>query len=596
MRRAIIPLGIAGLAVVCFLPALSGEFLNWDDNVNFLDNPAYRGVGWPQIRWALTSVLFGHYIPLTRLSWNLNFALGGMDPFGYHLANLLLHAVNAVLCYYVARRLLAAVVSVGSQKARRQPDIQAGAAVTAIVFAIHPLRVEPVSWITARADLLCGLFALLAVWAYLWSVETDGPARPWPVLATALALAAALLSKGVALSLPAALFLLDIYPLRRLGQVRTWTMVREKTPILLVGLGGAMLVLQALRHGAVLTPSSTYGLVARACVAGYSFTQSLVRFIWPVSLSPLYEMPAPISPLDARFGLAMAAAVLITAALIVVRKRWPGGLAAWTYSLLVLAPTSLALRRGVDLAPDRYSYLAGLGFEVLVGGLVIKAIRLIQHGTVSRSLGHIAGLAGLAALAGLGTASWSLTHMWTDSETLWQWAVDLDPTCSICQGKLGESILGGHDGTARVREAEALFRRAIALRPDLPDAYFNLGTALVLQRRYPEAEEPLRVYIERAPQAAAGPERLGLLYLLEGRHEEAIPLLRSAFGRKPDASLLRGYLVQALDARARELVTQGLGDQADMLRNEAQTLGGARAAEQVRPDAVVPGLEPAARP
>ncbi len=592
IRRATIPLGIAGLTVMSFLPALSGGFLNWDDNVNFLDNPAYQGLGPEEIRWAFTSVLFGHYIPLTRLTWSLNFALGGLDPRGYHLVNVLVHAANAAIFYFVARRLLAAAAGGGSQDGRRQPEIRAGAAVAAIVFGIHPLRVEPVTWITGRADLLCALFALVAIWAYLRSVEVGGPARPRLVLVSALALAAALLSKGVALPLPAALFLLDVYPLRRLGRHRWWVLVREKAPLLLVGLAGVGVVLYALRYGAVLTEASTYGPLARVSAAGYSFTHSLVRFIWPVSLSPLYEMPASISLFEARFGLAVVAAVVTTVALIALRKRWPGGLAAWTFWALMLAPTSLAVRQGADLAPDRYSYLAGLGFAVLVGGVVPGTVRLVRRGALARPIARMAGVAGLAALMGLAAESWSFAQVWAQSESLWRWAVEVDPTCSVCQGKLGESVLGGPDGSARVAEAEALFRRAIALRPDLPDAYFNLGTALVIQGRYREAEDPLRSYMERAPRIATGPERLGLLYLLEGRHEEAIPLLRSAVIHKPGVVGLRGYLIQALEARARELGTQGRGGEAGELLAEVRALGGTQAGGKPRLDAVAPRPEP----
>jgi protein O-mannosyl-transferase len=594
IRRATIPLGIAGLTVVSFLPALSGAFLNWDDNVNFLDNPAYRGLGREQIRWAFTSVLFGHYIPLTRLTWSLNFALGGLDPWGYHLVNVLVHAANAAIFYFVARRLLAAAATGGAQDGRRQTEIRAGAAVAAIVFGIHPLRVEPVTWITGRADLLCALFALLAAWAYLRSVEAGGPARPGLVALSALAFAAALLSKGAALPLPAALFLLDVYPLRRLGRYGWWALVREKVSLLLVGLAGAGVVMYALRYGAVLTETSTYGPLARVCAAGYSFTLSLVRFIWPAYLSPLYEMPARITPAVPRFGLAVAAAVVITIVLTALRTRWPGGLAAWTFSALMLAPTSLAVRQGVDLAPDRYSYLAGLGFAVLVGGGVLGTVRLVQRGVLTRPIARMAGVAGVAALMGLGAASWSFAQVWAQSESLWRWAVEVDPTCSVCQGKLGESVLGGRDGTARIAEAEALFRLAIALRPDLPDAYFNLGTALALQHRYAEAEEPLRRYMERVPGAATGPERLGLVYLLQGRHHDAIPLLRSAFVRKPDSAELRGSLIQALEGRARELETQGRGGEAREFLAEARALGSGGAVGPAGPDAMAPRIAPGA--
>ena len=147
-----IPIAVGVLTVVCFLPTLSGSFLNWDDNVNFLDNPAFRGLGVEQLRWAFTSVLFGHYIPLTRLSWSLNYVLGGMEPRGYHLVNVLVHGINAATFFFVARRLLAAAGGTGGPRAGREPVLCAAAAVAALVFGVHPLRVEPVAWISGRAD------------------------------------------------------------------------------------------------------------------------------------------------------------------------------------------------------------------------------------------------------------------------------------------------------------------------------------------------------------------------------------------------------------------------------------------------------------
>jgi hypothetical protein len=544
-RRALIPIAVAALTATWFLPTLSGSVLNWDDNVNSLDNPAYRGLGVEQLRWAFTSVLFGHYVPLTRLSWRLNYVLGGMDPWGYHLVNVLLHGLNAATFYFVARRLLAAAVGAGGQAGRREPALCAAAAVAALVFGAHPLRVEPVAWISGRADLLCATFALLAGWAYLRAVEGEGSARPGPVLLSAAAFAAALLSKGGVLLLPAALILLDVYPLRRLSR-RGWrALLGEKIPLLLVMLVGAVVIVRAVREGAVLTQASEFGAVARISVLAHSFLVSVARFIWPLALSPLYEMPARVSVLESRFGLALGATVLITVVLILARRPWPGGLAAWTFSALMLAPTGMAVRMGADLAPDRYTYLSGLGFATLAGGAALTVIRLVHRGAIDPWRGWAAAAASLVAIAGLGATSWSFSQVWTQSETLWRWAVELDPDCGVCHGKLGESALGGPGGAARAVEAEGLFRRAIALRPDLPDAYFNLGTALVVQGRYAEAEAPLRSYRERV--------------LAE-----------------PDAHGLRSQRVQALRGHARELQARGRHAEADALLAEARALESAR--------------------
>ena len=586
--RALVPLGIAALSFVCFLPALSGTFLNWDDNLNFLENPDFGRSVSRAIHWAVTSTLFGHYMPITRLTWALNLAVGGMNPWGYHLANLLVHATNAAMVYVVARRLLAAATAGGDQTGRRRLDIVVGAAVSALVFGMHPLRVEPVSWITGRADLLCTLFTLVATWAYLRSVEREGPARPGWLLGAAAGLALALLSKGGALPLPAALLLLDVYPLRRTRRLGWGRLLVEKIPLLVVALAGAVVILQAVRSGAVLTQMASVGPVARATAAAYSFSLSLFRFVWPVSLSPLHEMPERIDVTDGPFALAVVAAVAITIGLAVLWRKWPGGLVAWIFSALMLVPTNLALRQGADLAPDRYSYLAGLGYAVVVGGGALAALHLVRRERLSRAMTWLMGVGAVAAVAVLGLASWSYSEVWTQSETLWRWAVDLDPACSVCHGKLGESVLTGPDGITHVAEAEGLFRRAIGLRPDLPDAYYNLGTALVLQGRYAEAEIPLREYMTRVPGAATGPERLGLVYLLEGRHVEAVPLLRSALGRKADSAALRGYLVQALEGASRQLRAEGRLEESEQLLAEARSLGGSAENVQVSPAVVGP--------
>ena len=589
IRRGLVPLAVAILTAAVFLPTLSGSFLNWDDNVNFLDNPAYRGLDREHLRWAFTSVFFGHYIPLTRLTWSLNWVLGGMNPWGYHLVNVLLHAANSALFYFVARRLLAAAVAGGAQAGRRGPDLCAAAAAAALVWGVHPLRVEPVAWITGRPDLLCASFLLLTTWVYLRATETEGPALRGLIWVASGTLAAALLSKGAALPFVGALLLLDIYPLRRLRRLGARPLVREKLPLLLVTLAGAGAVVYAVRQGAVLTQISEQGGLARLAAAAYSFLIAPFRMIWPAALSPLYEMPARINPLEPRFALALAGVVLVTGVLVALRARWPGGLAAWTFSVLMLAPTSGVVRQGADLAPDRYTYLSGLGFAVLVGGGLLGLIGLLRRGRLTSFTGWSTALAGLIAVVGLGITSWSYSLVWTDSETLWRWAVEVDPDCSVCHGKLGESALGGPAGQRRAAEAEGLFRRAIALRPDLPDAYYNLGTVLVLQGRYADAEAPLRSYMERAPRSASGSERLGLVYLLQGQYEPALPLLRAAFVLKPRTPDLRHYLVQALEGQARALQARGRGGEAETLLAEVRAVSGLSPEE-------TPASRPSSRP
>src|SRR5262249_45384134 len=259
-----------------------------------------------------------------------------------------------------------------------------------------------------------------------------------------------------------------------------------------------------------------------------------------------------------------------------MRRRWPAGLAAWTFSILMLASTTSAVRKTTDLAPDRYSYLAGLGFALLAAGPLLGVLRLAASGVLAPPMAWITVAAGLVAIGGLGAESWSYAQVWREPESLWRWAVELDPACSVCHSKLGESVLGDPAQLARAAEAADLFRRAIALPPDHPHAYFNLGTALIVQARYGEAEAPLRSYLERVPRSADGPERLGRLYLLERRYEAAIPMLRTALTRNPGMPGLRGYLADALHRPARELEANGQRVDAGLLMVEFPGLGAGR--------------------
>jgi Flp pilus assembly protein TadD len=530
--RLLLPPLVFLITGAVFLPALRGEFLNWDDSVNFVANPHYRGLGWPQIRWMLGATLMGHYIPVTWLSFGLNYALGGMNPWGYHVGNLLLHAANATLVYLIARRLFAAARGGGSSIGATTGPIMVAAAFAALVWSIHPLRVESVAWITERRDVLCGLFFLLAVLAYLKGLEHGGSLRPvWQGLSLA-AFAAALLSKAAAMPLPAVLLLLDLYPLRR-GGAGWKRLAIEKLPYAVLATATAVVALIALPRGASVTSYESYGATARVGMVAYSLIFYPIKFVLPVRLSPMYELPARVDLLSWPFLPALLGLVGVTAALVLGRTRWPGGLAAWIYSALMVLPVSGVVHAGSQLVNDRYSYLSGIGFAALAGAGVLGVLRLRERGGATMTtVSVLVGGAALIVLT-LGLAAWTQTQAWRDSETLWRWAVEMDPACSLCHGNLGSALTSAELGQARLDEAEVHLRQAIALRPDNPIPHFNLGTLLSVRTRYDEAEAAFRRYLELQPGSPTGLGRLGLLYLLRGRLDEAVPLLLRARGLPP---------------------------------------------------------------
>ena len=533
LRLLLLPL-VFLITVTVFLPALRGEFLNWDDSVNFVANPYYRGLSWPQIKWMLGATLMGHYIPVTWLSFGLNYALGGMNPWGYHVGNLVLHAGNATLVYLIARRLLAAALGGGSQSGHTAGPLVMAGAFAALVWGVHPLRVESVAWITERRDVLCGLFFLVAVLAYLKGLERGGDLRPsWRALSLA-AFAAALLSKAAAMPLPAVLLLLDAYPLRRWGA--GWRRLAvEKLPYAILAAATAVVALIALPRGAGVTSYESYGPISRVGMVAYSFMFYPIKFIVPVRLSPMYELPARVDLGSWPFLPALLGVAGVTAGLVLWRTRWPGGLAAWTYSALMVLPVSGVVHAGSQLVNDRYSYLSGIGFAVLAAAGVLGVLRLRERGRATMTTVSVLGAGAALVVVTLGFAAWTQTQVWRDSETLWRWAVEMDPACSLCHGNLGSAITTAELGRARLDEAEAHLRRAIELRPDNPIPYFNLGTLLSVRTRYAEAETAFRSYLELLPGSPAGLGRLGLLYLLQGRIEDAVPLLQRARGLTPAA-------------------------------------------------------------
>src|SRR5713101_1363459 len=216
------PLLVGVATVVPFLPALPGDF-NWDDVANLVENPYYRGLGWANLRWMFTSFHLGHYIPITWLTLGLDYVLWGMSPWGYHLTSLVLHAINAVLFYLLAYRLLDLGIAPLPQRSSLSGDggasgqiggpgvaLPLGAAFAALLFAVHPLRVESVAWITERRDLVAGLFSLLTVHAYLIGYRRGTPARlsaGWYSVAVGL-FGLAVLSKSSVVGLPLALLAL----------------------------------------------------------------------------------------------------------------------------------------------------------------------------------------------------------------------------------------------------------------------------------------------------------------------------------------------------------------------------------------------------
>jgi protein O-mannosyl-transferase len=548
--RWVVPALLPLVVVAVFPLAVLGKF-QWDDYPLLVDNSAYRGLAWSNLRWMFSTNLMGHYMPMTWITYGLDYILWGLDPFGYHLTNLALHAANTTLVYAVALRLFRAVWV--RARGDGADSLRIGAALTALFFGVHPLRVESVVWITERLDLLCGLFYLLAILMYLRAVEAEstdaGKSRRYYWAAVGM-FVLALLSKSMAVTLPAVLLVLDAYPLRRLrpgvhgwATPGPWRIWQEKLPFLLAGALVGMVAFRALLSFAPATSWDRLGLLERVAVSAYSVAFYLWKALLPLGLSPLYELHLPVRAFDWRFLLSGVVVLLITGVAFALRHRWPGLLAVWISYGVMLFPVVGIFHKGHQIAADRYSYLPGIAWALLAGGAVVLALRTY------RSAGHraLAVILVFSTIPLLAFATWRQVNIWQDGVTLWRHAVGLDPASPIAVSNLGWEL------RARGELAEAVeqSQRALLLRPDYAEAHLNLGLARAAQGRAAEAERHLRRALEITPRSTPAQSGLGSLLEAEGRVDEAIGHFRQALQINPRSAGAHNNLGVALTRSGR---------------------------------------------
>src|SRR5437867_6146782 len=541
--RWLAPLLVALFTLAAFLPALQNQFVNWDDKDNFLDNPHYRGLGWTHLRWMWTTHL-GHYIPLTWMTLGLDYLLWGMNPVGYHLTNLLLHAANAVVFFFVVRRILTLALPSPSERGHA---LAVSAGFAALVFAIHPLRVESVAWVTERRDVFSGLFYLLTILVYLRACEQGARGRGWYWLSVA-AFVGALLSKSMVVNLPVVLLILDVYPLRRLGGTIGWwseearRVYVEKIPfVLLAAAASAMAVIAQLSARAAV-PLAHLSVPGRLAVSAYGLSFYLWKMAVPVNLSPLYEAPRTLNFGATPFLLSYGLVLTITAFVLALRRRVPGLPAAWLAYIVILLPVLGIVQSGPQIAADRYTYLAGLGWAILAGAGLLFCGRASRRSTTGTPITWpIAGVA-ICAVAGLAVLTWNQAQIWHDSERLWTHALATYPQTSMAQNNLG-AVLADQ---GKRHEAGGHYRQAVQVKPDYALAHYNLGDALAQQGKLPEASEHYHQALQLRPNYAEAHNNLGLALAQQGKMAEASDHYRQALRIMPNDVEVHNNLGRAL--------------------------------------------------
>lgn len=520
------------ITFLVFLPALRNGFVYWDDDVNFLQNSNYRGLGWVQLRWMFTTFHLGPYQPLSWMTLGADYVLWGMNPAGYHLTNMLLHALNGSLFYALSLRLLVASTSQPETDDTRT-RLHAAAALSALLFSVHPLRVESVAWITERRDVLSGAFYLTTFLLYL-----KGRRR--------LALAAfglSLLSKGIGVTVPLTLALLDIYPLKRLSpDLRLWpsreglVVWREKIPFFLLAAAAGTAGFWGQRDPERMRSLSEYGILERLAAASHSAAFYLWKTVVPLKLMPLYELPIHLDPFSPPFALSAIALTAMSALLWRQRVRWSAAATAWAYYLLTLAPVSGLVQFGTQLAADRYTYLACLAWPLLAAGAWLRAPR--------RGEANALAIAVLLAFAALTRPQ---IKIWRDSESLWGHVLSIKPDQALAHVNLGWFL-----AKMGLRErAVEHYRRALQLEPAHAYAHNNLGLALMDAGKPDEALGHFRAALGTGEGRPLIHNNAGLALARLGRMSEAASHFGRALAGQPGYAEAHSNLGAALAAQGK---------------------------------------------
>jgi tetratricopeptide (TPR) repeat protein len=508
LRDGLAAVALAIVTFTVFIPALRCGFINFDDPNYVLQNePVSSGITLDGVRWAFTTFTQANWHPLTWLSLQLDASIWGAKPFGFHLTNVVLHAANAALLF------LALWALTGSFRR---------AAVVALLFAVHPLRVESVAWVAERKDVLATFFGLAALRAYAGYVRSPSAGRS---LLVAVLFAFSLMSKPTLVTLPCLLLVLDWWPGGRVQTSRDWTrLIVEKLPLFGLAIASSVVTYLAQVQGGALKLESISPAV-RAGNAAVSYLAYLVKTIWPTQLAVFYPHPglfgSGLEPVLVTGSLVLLAAA--TAAALRFRSRAPYLLAGWLWYLGTLVPMIGLIQVGGQAYADRYSYFPQIG--VLIA-LCWGAADL------ARARPRTAAAFGAAAALVLAALTWQQQSYWRDSVTLWEHDLRVTAASPPALYNCGEAL----QSQGRLDEAAARFRKTLELDAKDSDACFHLGMILQMQGRLDEAASRFETVCQLNPRSREAHSRLGDIYFRRGRNDDSARQYEMALELEPARS------------------------------------------------------------
>jgi len=517
-RALIFAAVLAAVTILAYRPAWHGGFL-WDDDDYVVNNELLTAPhGWQRIWFSLDSP--SQYFPLTYSTFRIEHALWGLNTTGYHWVNLLLHVGNALLVWAVLARLGVP-----------------GSWLAAAIFALHPVQVESVAWITERKNVLMGFFFLLTLLAWIAFVDKR-TRRQWIFYCLALIFyVLALSAKATACTLPAALFLIlwlqkKPITLRRLMQI---------VPFVVVGIGMGLLAVwwERYHQGTNRAVFTFLSPIERILVASRAVWFYVSKILWPSNLTFIYPR-WNISPVDLFAYVWLLAGVAACVAIYLLRRYFGRSVeVAAAFFVAALSPVLgfiMLFTFRYTFVADHYQYLACIGPIALASaGIASLSDKFTQYRTVIVS-------AAVLIVAALGTLTWRQAATYTDIETLWRTTLAKNPECWMAHTNLGLVLFQ----KGQIDDAIAHYRSALQMQPDWWDAEYNLGAALLAKGQVDEAILHGEKAVAMRPADPDAQVSLANLLLQKGRVDEAIAHYQEAITVRPDDFFARYHLGHAL--------------------------------------------------
>jgi tetratricopeptide (TPR) repeat protein len=499
------------------MPSLDNDFVNRDDPAYVTNNLAIRGCTDAHLAKIVSSTYVSHYLPVTMLSYMAEYSLFGLNPGAYHRTNLLLHIINSLLVFIILFKLV-----------RNHP----AALVAALLFAVHPLRVEAVAWVAERKELLSACFYLISLLIYL-SYRKHGQQLFYFLCMGSFIVS--LLSKTMSMSLPAVLLLLDYL---NDGKI-TRKAVVEKLPFVALSVVFAAVAYVAAQGA--MTSYAGYSIVQRVLMPCYALMFYCVKTIIPLNLCASYYMP-PVFDANMNFALwASAGGVTAITAAIIYCRRFSGKIIVGSlFFLVTLLPVLQIINSGgLVLVADRYTYVPviGLCYLVAVGLAYLNSIRLNKKRMVSA----IVYTTIIAVVGVLSVLTWQRCGVWKNSLTLWNSIAEHEPDVPQAFDGRGGALRDAGQYYAAIAD----FSREIDLKPDAPAGYFGRGYTLCACLGQPQQALPdLREATRLAPGAADAWNTLGIAGAMTGSCDSSLVCFNRAIQLKADfaeAYVNRGY-------------------------------------------------------